>query len=68
MARLINIWLQTALWWRGAKFLLAVIIVAFLIAQGLHPVWGILLFIFRKAAFRICIFLGLLYWLTHGIL
>ncbi len=55
-------------WWNVVKFLLAVIVVAFLIWYGLHPAWGILLFIFRKAAFRICIFMGLLFWLTHGII
>jgi hypothetical protein len=55
-------------WWNVAKFLLAAIIVALLISQGLHPVWGILLFIYRRAAFKVCLFLGLLYWLTHGIM
>lgn len=55
-------------WWNIVKFLLAVVAVVLLISQGLHPVWGILLLIYRRAAFRVCIFLGLLYWLTHGII
>ncbi len=49
-------------------FILSLILAAFLISQGLHPAWGILLFIYRKTALRICLFLGLLYWLTHGIM
>jgi hypothetical protein len=68
MTKLINIGQQVAMWWHIAKFILAAIVVALLIWQGLHPVWGVLLFIFRKAAFRVCVFLGLLYWLTHGLI
>ncbi len=55
-------------WWRIAKFILAAIVVALLIWQGLHPVWGILLLIYRKTAMWVCVILGLLYWLTNGIL
>ncbi len=68
MTRLINLAGQALMWWNVAKFIFAVVVVALLIWQGLHPAWGVLLFIFRRAAFRVCIFLGLLYWLTHGLI
>jgi hypothetical protein len=68
MIKLINIGQQVAMWWFIAKFIFAAIVVALLIWQGLHPAWGVLLFIFRKAAFRVCVFLALLYWLTHGLI
>ncbi len=68
MRRLLNIEQQLGAGWRVIVFLLAAVVVALLIWQGLHPVWGILLFIYRKAAIRVCIFLILLYWLTHGII
>lgn len=68
MTKLLYIGGQMGAWWSVAKFLLAVILVTFLISQGLHPAWGIVLFIYRKAALRICLLLGLLYWLTHGII
>ncbi len=68
MTRLINLAGQACALWNIAKYIFAVVVVAILIRQGLHPAWGVLLFIFRRAAFRVCIFLGLLYWLTHGLL
>ena len=68
MRRWLNIEQQMSAGWRIAKFILAAVVVALLIWQGLHPVWGIGLFIYRKAAIRVCIFLILLYWLTHGII
>ena len=55
-------------WWTLAKYTLAALFVMFLISRGLHPVWAILLVIYRKAALRICLFLGALYWLTQSIL
>lgn len=64
MTRLLNI--ERA--WETAKFLIAVAVVVLLISQGLHPVWGILLLIYRKTAMWVCVILGLLYWLTNGIL
>lgn len=64
MTRLLNIGRA----WETAKFFIAVAVVLLLISQGLHPVWGILLLIYRKAAMRVCVILGLLYWLTHSII
>jgi hypothetical protein len=68
MTKLINLGQQVAMWWHIAKFILAAIVVMLLIWQGLHPAWGVLLFIFREASVRVCVFLGLLYWLTHGLI
>jgi 1,4-dihydroxy-2-naphthoate octaprenyltransferase len=68
MTQILQLSRQIGAWWHAAKFVLAILIVALLISQGLHPVWGILLFIYRRAALRVCLFLGLLYWLTQGIL
>jgi hypothetical protein len=68
MMKLMNVGWRIGVWARIAGFVLAAVVVGLLIRQGLHPAWGVLLFLYRKAAFRVCIFLGLLYWLTHGIL
>ncbi len=68
MEKLLNIGRQMSSWWSATKYIIAIILVVFLIINGLHPVWGILLFLYRKAAMRVCIFLGLLFWLTQGII
>ncbi len=68
MTKLINIGRQVGMWRHIVQYLFAVIVVLFLVCQGLHPAWGVLLFIFRRAAIRVCLLLGLLYWLTHGLI
>ncbi len=68
MTKLINIGRQVGMWRHIVQYLFAVIVVLFLVCQGLYPAWGVLLFIFRRAAMRVCLLLGLLYWLTHGLI
>ncbi|GAB0482928.1 Uncharacterised protein [Alistipes sp. cv1] len=65
MTRLLNI---NKAWWTLAKYALAILFVWFLISRGLHPVWAILLVIYRKSVLRVCLVLAALYWLTHSII
>lgn len=50
------------------RYGLAALAVWFLASKGLHPAWGVLLIIYRKAAFRILIAFGLFYWITSSIM
>ena len=49
-------------------YALAALIAWYMISRGVHPAWIVVLFIFRKAVLRICIFLALLFWLTQSII
>jgi len=66
MAMALNIGKRGA--WTICKYVLAGLVFWFLTTRGVHPVWCILLIIYRKAALRILVFLGLLYWLTSSLM
>lgn len=65
MTRLLNIGRNI---WPIAKFVLTTLIYLLLLKMGVHPFWGLLLILYRKAVFRIILILAAFYLLTAPLL